>query len=1016
MRRDLRQSNLAEVMRHLYGERASGILYVSRQNIRKRIHFNKGVAIFADAGDGQVQTRAQAELLAYSLFTWTSGEFAFEEGEPNIDDSLAFEGSPSTVILEGNRRIDELEILERLIGGRETVFACTQTSVLPLFKLKLSPAESAILRFARERVRFAAADLPLPSGDVAIVSALNALVAVGLLEIVNKANAPESVPVPAPTAPAPAEDAAFDIPAAQAILDSVRRIADVAVLRIFVGSLRATLRLTEDSALPLSRIEMTPAERGLLEAARVRPAFNTEQLLAGSPLSELETLRAVCALISVGLLEAEGTSSAPALDTLEQSEATAEPPPKPETRVAAARAGESIPRRLGRFEIHRLLGRGSMGEVFRGLDPDSDRIVAIKLLHAAAALAPDALEKYLERFHQRVQMARQLYHPSIATVWETGLTEEQCPFLVSEYVQGTSLRDLLPAGPLAVKHAMELATQILDALAYAHSRGIVHGHVKPSNVLVTPGRAKIKDFGLPGLGGPELSASLPYLSPEEFAKGAIDARTDVFSLGVVCYRMLTGAFPFPEGSFTTVMGASRPVEQPAPLERFSPEFPPLLGKTVLRCLAIDPQERFANAVELQEAFSSLAAPAPAVAQVAEIPVVEATLGVEPSGLPPPPEAPTPSPVAPTRQVASAPATNPLSARGFELEGSFRLLEQGRGRGAPAPVADEEPGEAESPSKPAPRLESSGDSGESGSEKAQPAAPPRRTRRWSWVVAAVAGVGAALILFAREEPPWLELPSPPASDVSVTPVPSSAPSEAVLAALLAGPSDEALFAEASSALERGYLRASRSVLMQLLERDPNFPEAQALLARLERVEAERRKAAERRRRAAEKKPEPLPTQPSEAELFSEAESALTRGELAVSKSNLEALLEINPFFSGASELMDIVEHRIWTTTLPKLFSARHNHRVGSCQGNLLLTPTGLSFRSDDHEWAWVYDELISMDRPDAINFNIVTGDRDLLGILAKKRFKFQLRETFSEEDWRFFRETVQGRDPTPAPQN
>ena len=98
MRGDLRQSSLAEVMRHLYAERQSGILYVSRQNIRRRIHFRKGVAIFADAGDGQVQTREQAELLAYSLFTWTSGEFAFEEGAPDIDDSLAFEGSPSTVV------------------------------------------------------------------------------------------------------------------------------------------------------------------------------------------------------------------------------------------------------------------------------------------------------------------------------------------------------------------------------------------------------------------------------------------------------------------------------------------------------------------------------------------------------------------------------------------------------------------------------------------------------------------------------------------------------------------------------------------------------------------------------------------------------------------------------------------------------------------------------------------------------------------------------------------------------
>lgn len=204
MRGDLRESSLADVLRHLYAERKSGILSVSRQNIKKRIHLKQGVVIFADAGDSQVQTREQAELLAYSLFTWTSGDYEFEEGEPDIDASLAFEGSPSSVILEGSRRIDEVEILELLIGGRETVFTCTKTSVLPLFKMILSPAENAILTFARERVQFSTEDLPLPSGDVAVVNALNALVAVGLLKIVKKANAPQPVPVAAQPPPPPA--------------------------------------------------------------------------------------------------------------------------------------------------------------------------------------------------------------------------------------------------------------------------------------------------------------------------------------------------------------------------------------------------------------------------------------------------------------------------------------------------------------------------------------------------------------------------------------------------------------------------------------------------------------------------------------------------------------------------------------------------------------------------------------------------------------------------------------------
>jgi hypothetical protein len=282
--------------------------------------------------------------------------------------------------------------------------------------------------------------------------------------------------------------------------------------------------------------------------------------------------------------------------------------------------------------------------------------------------------------------------------------------------------------------------------------------------------------------------------------------------------------------------------------------------------------------------------------------------------------------------------------------------------------------------------------------------------------AVVGVGAAWTLIARSEPPWNELPSAPAGNVSVTPVPISPPSEEVLAALLAGPGVEALFADAKSALERGDLQEARRVLTALLERDPDFPGAQALL---EQVEAERRKAAERRRRPAEVEPElpPVAAEPSEAELLAEAENALARGELAVSQTKLDALLKINPGYSGVAELKERLERRIWTTTLPKSFDARHNHRMGSCDGVLSLTFEGLSFRSNDHEWAWAYDELMSMDRPDAVNFNVVTRDRDLMGILSNKRFRFRLLgEVFSDTDWRFFRAAVQDRVPAPAPPN
>jgi serine/threonine-protein kinase len=802
--------------------------------------------------------------------------------------------------------------------------------------------------------------------------------------------------------PAAQEDG-FEIPAEQVILEGVRRIVDATLLRTLVGDLRALLLTTAGSPLPLFGIKMTPVERGLLEATRARPPFSTEQLLSGSRLSEVDALRAVYALISIGLLEVEGAPQASPLDNVRESEsavvAASEPAPRTEARVKALRQAEVIPQRLGRFEIQRLLDRSETGEVFRGRDPDIDRIIAIKVLNWPAGLTPAALEKYEESLYQEIERARQLHHPGIAAVLEKGLSEDGRPFLVTEYVKGTTLGDLLPSGPLAMKHALDLAAQILDALAHAHSRGIVHRRVRPSNVLVTPdGRVKVKGFGLSRLPEGDSSASRPYLSPEQIATGKIDARGDVFSFGVVCYRILTGALPFGEDSVTTVVRALRPLDQPAPLEKYGTGFPSRLSKIVLRCLARDPLERFADAGELKKAMGSLEGSTSA----------DEKRGI-PASLPPARVTTRPS-------ISSAPAPP-----GTPERASHRRVESGRvsaraeSPSAPAPATSEAPLLRGQPS------ESPRHSPEPAAEKARTAAPRTRTRRWIWALAAAAslvavvGAGAAWTLAAREEPPWNELPPPPTGDVLATPVPLSPPSEATLAELLAGPSDEALFADASSALKRGDLRESRSLLMALLERAPDFPGARELL---EEVEAERRKAAERRRPAVEVKVEapPVATEPTDAELYAEAERALARGELAVSKTKLDALLKINPGYSGADELRARLEHRIWTTTLPRSFAARHNHRIGSCEGVLSMTFTGLSFRSNDHEWAWAYGELISLDRPDEVNFYVVTSDRDLLGILSKKRFTFRLEEVFSDDDWRFFRKTVLERDPTPAPRN
>jgi hypothetical protein len=197
VRGDLRESGLAALMRRLYSERKSGVLHVSASGQTRRLYFRKGAVIFADAGDGaEKPTRERSETLLRSIFSWTRGQFSFEERDPEIDETLAFQKPPAELILEGSRSILDPRVLETLVPTRSSVFARSQTTELSLFTVKLSPVESAILKLARERERFAAADLSQISSEASVSSALNVLVSLGLLDIVPKVEAPPPVPEP----------------------------------------------------------------------------------------------------------------------------------------------------------------------------------------------------------------------------------------------------------------------------------------------------------------------------------------------------------------------------------------------------------------------------------------------------------------------------------------------------------------------------------------------------------------------------------------------------------------------------------------------------------------------------------------------------------------------------------------------------------------------------------------------------------------------------------------------------
>jgi serine/threonine protein kinase len=237
--------------------------------------------------------------------------------------------------------------------------------------------------------------------------------------------------------------------------------------------------------------------------------------------------------------------------------------------------------RLGPYEILAPLGAGGMGEVYCARDPRLGRNVAIKVLPAAFSADPDRLR----RFEQEARAAAALNHPNILTVHEVGAHDGQ-PYVVSELLEGQTLRDALGHGALPVKTAVEYAVQICRGLGAAHERGIVHRDLKPENVFVTTdGRIKILDFGLaklteaaapgaPAPGGATMATrtaetspgvvmgTIGYMSPEQLRGQAVDNRSDLFSFGAVLYEMLSGVRAFagdtPADTISAILGSDPP--------------------------------------------------------------------------------------------------------------------------------------------------------------------------------------------------------------------------------------------------------------------------------------------------------------------------------------------------------------------------------------------------------------------------------------------------------------------------
>ena len=283
---------------------------------------------------------------------------------------------------------------------------------------------------------------------------------------------------------------------------------------------------------------------------------------------------------------------------------------KPDSRTPQPRPDF---RTIGRYEILEIIGAGAHSKVARAFDPLINRIVAIKLFPRELASG-----EARQRFVREARVVGQLSHPSIITLHDMGIDDaSQTPYLVMEFIEGQPLDKVLDRGSLPVSRACAWAAEVATALGVAHRKGVIHGDVKPANILImNDNRIKLTDFGMARLASGDskdtpLLGTPAYWCPEQILGKPQDARSDIFSLGVVMYEMVTGMRPFDaeslQGICSRIMSST-----PLPPSQSNPSVPAAFNDLVAKCLTKDPAQRCSSADTLAEQLHPLARrPAPA---------------------------------------------------------------------------------------------------------------------------------------------------------------------------------------------------------------------------------------------------------------------------------------------------------------------------------------------------------------------------------------------------------------------
>ncbi len=553
--------------------------------------------------------------------------------------------------------------------------------------------------------------------------------------------------------------------------------------------------------------------------------------------------------------------------------------------------------RVGRYRIVGVLGRGAMGVVYHAHDPLIDREVALKTLRLD--IDSEVAEEFRERFFREARAAGRLNHPGIVTIHDVGEDAESgLVFIAMELIRGRNLRDLVREGwRPRFSEIARIVAEVAEALDYAHRQGVVHRDIKPANIILTEtGTAKITDFGVARLESSNLTVegqfigTPNYMSPEQVKGQTVDGRSDIFSLGVVLYELLTGRKPFAGGSLPEVT-LKIVSEAPAVPSTVRPGLPAAFNPIVLKCLEKEPERRFQSAGELARVLAALAR-----SLVQREPQDAERTGVFTPDLStrvftPPPAAPGASATAP-----EAPGTPAEEAPGDALEtvvatGASQVETVPSGPSPPSPGAgDLGQGEEEAPAGalPEPELEPEivpepPPEPEPAEEPGVSAAEELPVWRWpvhpAWVVRIVAGwallwvVVIGVLAARRPRPP---APAPPA------------PAVAHLHAI------GVHLREAAAALAAGELDRAEREALAALDQAPASLAGRRILAAVRA-----RRAAEAATRAREEQV---------AALIAEGRAAYRAGRWSRAARRFEAALELEPGNEIAASYLELARER------------------------------------------------------------------------------------------------------------